>query len=159
MVYHLTLRKFAMHQKIEDVWSNFCSFIDDCVRPDEVAILLAYNNGSCDLKWLWKLTQAPNLTMNIPLQLQFFLDLLQVIQNYKSCPLHPEKTKLESCNLKSIYRFVSGKALRRAHDSLNNVKAQTHIDGSFVINDIFTKHKQNEMRKKWNLQNQFTCLG
>ena len=35
-----------------------CKWIEDHIMSDEVCILVAYNGQNCDMKWLWKLTQA-----------------------------------------------------------------------------------------------------
>jgi hypothetical protein len=37
---------------------NFCA--------DDVGILVSYNGETCDLKWLWKITQALRSTLSVP---------------------------------------------------------------------------------------------
>ncbi len=133
--------KIQNASSIEEVWGEFCSFINRRIKSNEIGILVAYNGETCDLKWLWKLTQAPTSTMIIPPKLKCFIDPLRVIKHYKSCPLHPEKTKLESSSLESIYKFVSGKDFEGAHDSLNDVKAQTVVVGSKLFVDFVDKTK------------------
>ena len=44
--------------KIDVVWRDFCKWIEENINADKVGILMAYNGQNCDMKWLWKLTQA-----------------------------------------------------------------------------------------------------
>ncbi len=145
---------------IEVVWGNFCDFISRRIQASEIGILIAYNGESCDLKWLWRLTQAPLSTLSIPSPLKFFMDPLRVIQQYKSCEFHPNNSKLSSLSLKSVYSHITGTQLDGAHNSLNDVKAQSIIVSSckFVdyinktksittIYEIFSKRAQSEMKK------------
>ena len=55
---------------------------------DDVGILVAYNNKTCDLKWLWKITQAPLSTLSFPSSIKFCLHPLKVISEYSGCRLH-----------------------------------------------------------------------
>ncbi len=65
---------------IEVVWGDFCDFISRCIQASEIGILIAYNGESWELKWLWRLTQAPLSTLSIPSSLKFFMDPLWIIQ-------------------------------------------------------------------------------
>ncbi len=145
---------------IEDVWGSFCKFMDQRVCDNEVAILVAYNGESCNLKWLWKLTNTPNSSMAMPLKCKFFIDPLKIIKCYKSCFLHLLRAKLELSNLQSIYKYVTGQDLVGFHDDIVNCKAQTTMVGSdlffsfinktksmYPIDEIFSKHEQSEMQK------------
>ena len=60
---------------ITEVWSNFNKWISDNTRPDNKIVLVAWNGKSCDLKWLWKLTQAPRSTLSMHTNIQYFIDL------------------------------------------------------------------------------------
>ena len=54
--------------------------------------MLAYNGETCDLKWIWRLTQAPGLPYGMPQKLKYFLNPLRVIKNYKGCKLNLVKS-------------------------------------------------------------------
>jgi hypothetical protein len=45
------------------VWPEFQRWFFSIVSPAEMVVLVAWNGKKCDLKWLWRLTQAPNLQM------------------------------------------------------------------------------------------------
>ncbi len=142
------------------VWQEFCEFIRARVSSDESCVLVAYNGETCDMKWIYKLVQAPNTSLSFPRQIKFFMDPLKMIKHYKSCPLHPSKSKLESLRLDIIYRFVTGTELQGAHNSLNDVRAQTTIVTSnklrnFIdksisvssIDDIFSRQEKADILK------------
>jgi hypothetical protein len=67
------------------VWTNFCSWIDCHVRTHEKCILCAYRGETCDMRWIWKHCLAPRSQLNIPPQIVYFMDPLEVIKVYK-CP-------------------------------------------------------------------------
>ena len=105
------------------------------VLPDEKIVLVAYNGETCDLKWVWKMTQAPHSQLTLPLQIEYFLDPLRVIRNYKGCKLNPCKSKLDSLELGIVWKYINaGRNLNGAHDSLVDAKAQTYVlvDKSFA---------------------------
>ena len=93
----------------------------------EIVILVAWNGENCDLKWLWKITQAPRSRLSFPPQIQFFVDPYCVITSFKLCPLHKSKSKLEGYDLGSVWKYIKGQNLNGAHNSLIYVKAQTDI--------------------------------
>ena len=147
--------------RFDIVWSNFCSWISRHIRNDETCILVAYNGATCDLRWIWKHLQAPRTTLSMPPCIKFFLDPLKTIQSYKSCPLHPSKSKLESLELGCVWKHIKGSNLNGAYDSLVDVKAQTDvvIHSSFhkfidraqsirLVADIFSKNEQSKMAKR-----------
>ena len=153
--------KIMEADEINLVWHNFVEYICRHVEPNEKCILVAYNGETCDLKWLWKLTQAPNSPLSVPPQMEFFMDPLHVIKSYKSCPFHPTKSKLDSLELGCVWKFVTGENLNNAHDSLIDAKAQTDIVTSnhfipFIdktksirnIDEIFSKRDTLDMIKK-----------
>ena len=78
------------------VWTHFCDWIARHVGPDEKCILIAYRGETCDMRWIWKHTQAPRSQLCIPPQIVYFMDPLEVINNYTTCPYHPKRSKLES---------------------------------------------------------------
>ena len=55
------------------VWRQFEFWIGGIVSPDETVILVAYNGATCDMKWLWRLTHAPNSPYNMPPPIKFFM--------------------------------------------------------------------------------------
>ena len=59
---------------IKEVWGSFKSWIDNNIRSDEVGVIVAYNGAGCDMKWLWRLCQAPNATQVMPDRLRFYMD-------------------------------------------------------------------------------------
>ena len=50
---------------IEIFWQKFGEFINRNMRATDTSIIVAYNCGTCGLKWLWKLTQVPKYTLSI----------------------------------------------------------------------------------------------
>ena len=158
---HPTHPKILAAQKIGDVWSDFCYWVHNNLKEDEVAIIVAWNGLACDMKAIWKLTQAPRSILNIPAKVKYFLDPYRVISSYKMCQLHPTKSKLPSLSLGVVWKHLNGANLNGAHDSLVDVKAQSDIitHGDFVpyidrtqsiqeITDIFTKTQESEWKKK-----------
>ena len=51
--------RITQADKISVVWRDFCHWLETHTAADEVGIIVAYNGQNCDMKWLWKLTQAP----------------------------------------------------------------------------------------------------
>ena len=90
-------------------------------------MLVAYNGATCDLKWLWRMIQAPHSQLALPAQIKYFLDPLRVIKNYKGCKLHPSKSKLDSLELGCVWKHLNGRNLNGAHNSLVDAKAQSDI--------------------------------
>jgi hypothetical protein len=89
------------------VWVQFCDWVSRHVRHDEKCILVAYRGETCDLRWIWKHTQAPRSQLSMPPQFYYFMDPLEVIQNYKGCKFHPTKSKLESLELGCVWKFIT----------------------------------------------------
>jgi hypothetical protein len=143
------------------VWGYFCNWISEHVGANEKCILAAYRGETCDMRWIWKHTQAPRSQLRIPEQIKYFMDPLEVINSYKTCPYHPAKSKLESLELGCVWKYNTGNNLNGAHDSLVDAKAQTDIIihkhfQSFIdrtksfrlVADIFSRAEQREMVKK-----------
>ena len=113
---------------IDNVWSQFKTWINRHVAMSETIILVAWNGENCDLKWLWRITQAPRSRLSFPPQIKYFMDPYRVITSFKSCPLNKSKSKLDGYDLGSVWKFVNdGRNLNGAHNSLVDVKAQTDI--------------------------------
>ncbi len=144
------------------VWPEFQRWFWSIVSPSETVVLVAWNGEACDLKWLWRLTQAPNARYSLPENIKFFIDPYRVIEKYKSCGFNKTKSKIEAYELGVVWKYANnGTNLSGAHDSLVDVKAQTDIlvHGSFVpfidrsssiqpIDEIFSRTVQNEWHKE-----------
>ena len=158
---HSTHPNIVEASDMATVWAQFRTWIDEILLPGEVIVVVAYNGASCDLKWLWTLTQAPDSPFDLPDSFGYFLDPYRVIAKMSSCKLNPEKSKLDSLLLGVVWKYINdGENLNGAHDSLVDVKAQTDIlvhpyfvpfiDWSIsikLISEIFTKTEQNNMKK------------
>ena len=145
------------------VWGQFETWIKESVLGDEVVILVAYNGETCDMKWLWSLTQAPRSPHNMPEAIQFFMDPLKVVRNYKRHPLHKAQLdgSLASLELGCVWTYLHGSNFNGAHDSLVDAKAQADVivHQKFIpfidrsksvqeVSEIFSKTQRSEWRKK-----------
>jgi hypothetical protein len=90
---------------IDHVLGQFKTWLNRHVGISETIILVAWNMKTCDLKWLWKFMQAPWSRLSFPPQIQFFIDLYQVITGFMSCPLHKSKSKLKGYDLGSVWKY------------------------------------------------------
>ena len=111
------------------VWERFCRWVDSKVPEGDVATLVAWNGEHCDMKELWKLTQAPNSSCHMPPQLQYFLDPYRVISHYTKCPINKKISKIESYSLGEVWKYLDPQKrnLNGAHNSLIDVIAQGEI--------------------------------
>ena len=149
--------------RMESVWGQFLLWFYSTINKDEVAVLVAYNGETCDLKWLWKLTQAPRSPYALPSEMKYFLDPLKVIKHFKGCKFNPQHSKLDSLELGMVWKHMNGGGinLNGAHDSLVDAKAQSDIivHPSFVpylnksasideITEIFSRTKIREWKKE-----------
>ncbi len=128
----------------------------------ETISLVAWNGGACDLKLLWRLTQAPNSQYFGPANVRYFINPCRVIAKYKLCKLNKTKTKTQGHALGVVWSYIhGGECLGNVHDSIVNAKAQTDvfIEARFVplincfnsfqlIFDMFSKTQHNEWRKE-----------
>ena len=96
---HSTHPNIVEASDMATIWAQFCTWIDNILFPGEVIVVVAYNGETRDLKWLWTLTQAPDAPLNLPDSFKYFLDPYRVISKMKTCPLHREKSKLDSLSL------------------------------------------------------------
>ncbi len=144
-----------------EVWRNFEAWVDRVVPDGEVAIMVAWNGETCDLKWFWEMTQAPYSPYHMPPKLKYFIDPYDMIKKYTSIPVHPKHSKIESLELGSVWKYLFGRNLNGAHNSLNDAKAQTDImihkdvipfinrtNTIKLITDIFSKKQQDDWKKK-----------
>ena len=109
------------------VWSRFLAWIESNTERDEIIILVAYNGEKCDLKWIWRLTQAPRSSYTMPSKIKYFIDPYNVVTHYASCKLIRSKSKLDSYELGIVWKYLNKVNLNGAHDSLVDTKAQTDI--------------------------------
>lgn len=146
---------------IAEVWADFVVWIADNVPNNEVATLVAWNGATCDMKAIWKLTQAPGSNLSLPNNIRFYIDPYRGIDRYTGCPLHPKKSKLDSLSLGVVWKHIKGANLNGAHNSLTDAKAQMDVllSEQFIpfvnrtntvqlIDDIFSKSQQAEYKKE-----------
>jgi hypothetical protein len=143
------------------VWPEFQHWFHSIVSLAETVALVAWNGEACDLKWLWRLTQAPNSMYSLPGNIKYFIDPYHVIEKYKSCAFNKAKSKIKAYKLGVVWKYANnGTNLSGAHNSLIDVKAQTDIlihcsfvpfiDCSFSIQPIdkkISRTLQNEWKK------------
>ncbi len=128
----------------------------------DTIFLVAWNGGTCDLKWLWRLTQAPNSQYSWPANVRYFIDPCRVTAKYKLCALNKKRSKTQGHTLGVVWSYThGGQCLENETDSIVDAKAQTDvlIDPRFVpfincsnsiqlISEMFSKTQQNEWRKE-----------
>ena len=155
------------HEKIRDaddiatVWNQFYEFIKSNIGRQQVGVLVAWNGVTCDMRWIYKLRQAPNSIFQLPTNIKYFMDPMSVIREYKGCKLNKKHSKIESYELGVVWSFIKKCNLNGAHDSLVDVKAQTDIviHPEFLkyinktktyrtIENIFSASEQSKLRKK-----------
>ena len=100
----------------------------------------------CDLKWLWKVTQAPLSALHLSSKIKYFIEPYRVIKKYKEGGLHPSNSKIESLELGVVWTFISKRNFNKKHNSLEDVRAQTdvithdqfvrYIDTGFAVQDV-----------------------
>jgi len=82
-IHHEDERIVSAHN-IDNVRSQFKTWLIRHVAMSETIILVAWNGENCDLKWLWRITQVPRSCLSFPPQIQYFMDLYRVISSFKS---------------------------------------------------------------------------
>lgn len=131
-VHHLT----ASHPSIVDtdnihkVWGRFVDWTNRKVGVDETGILVAYHGEACNLKRIWRLTQAPGSSLAMPDKMKLFLDPELIMWSKKLCKLHPSKSKTAGTALSTVWSYIHTNGLlddQHWHASLVNVRAQTGI--------------------------------
>ncbi len=110
------------------VWPQFLLWVSEHTLPTETFILITWNGGACDLKWLWQLAQAPNSQYSWPSNVRYVVDPWCVITKYKSCQLNESKSKTHGHALGIVWSFINnGRSLEDAHNSIIDSKAQTNV--------------------------------
>jgi hypothetical protein len=126
-----------------------------------VILVVAWKGESCNLKWLWKITQqAPGSCCFLPPQIKYFIDPYWVVSYFKTCPMNKTKSKIDLYNVESIWKFISNTNLNGSYNSLVDSKDQTNIflHKNFVpfidcthtvqpIDAIFSSTQQNKWKK------------
>ena len=92
--------------EIDVVWKKFCEFIGRHIGRDQKGVLVAWNGQSCDLRWIYKLFQAPRSVLSLPVNLVFFMDPSVVIKHYASCKLNAKLSKIESYELGTVWKYI-----------------------------------------------------
>ena len=59
---------------INDVWIDFCSYLDRHIANDKRGVIVAWNGASCDMEWLYRITQSPHATLSFPDRIKYFID-------------------------------------------------------------------------------------
>ena len=122
--------------EIRVVWAKFMIWFNTLAADVPAVILVTWNGERCNLKWLWKICQAPNSLCSVPNKLQYFMDPYKVITSYKSCQIHPDKSWLESLSCGGVFHFLyPDEPLEGLHNSLVDCKLQTDI----IIHPMFVK--------------------
>ena len=70
------------------VWGRFIAFLDKFIGMKERAILVAWNGASCNLEWIFCLTQADRATLTLPPRVKYFLDPYRGTESTKGCKLN-----------------------------------------------------------------------
>ena len=133
------------------------------VNTSETVVLVAWNGETCDLKWLWKITQAPGSNCSLPQQIKFFIDPFREVGYFKTCPINKTKSKIKSYDVGSVWKFILNANLNGAHDSLIDAKAQTTSLSISILVPLsikstqcsrsmhfFLPHNKMSGRKQWN---------
>ena len=102
-------------------------YLNKHIGTEERGVLVAWNGASCDLEWIYRLTQSPSAKLSLSPRVQYFLDPYHSINKTTSCGFNKKKSKLDLLCLGNVYEFMSGEAMENAHCSLADAKAQTEI--------------------------------
>jgi len=96
------------------VWPEFQRWFFSLVSPAEMVVLVACLGKTYELKWLWRLTQAPNSRYSLPENIKYFLDPYRVIEKYKTCTFNKTKSKIEAYELGVVWKYANnGSNLRQ----------------------------------------------
>ena len=108
---------------IDIVWQQFGDWINQQIPDGKYGIVVAWNGATCDLKWIWKLTQAPFSRCSMPTKLKYFMDPYRVIDAYSSCPINKKKSKLDSYELGCVWKYLDSE-----HNNLNGAHLSGQVD-------------------------------
>ena len=111
------------------LWSHFHDFISEYLLNNEKCILIAHNRKTSGLKWIWCHAKAPGPNLSMPEGFIYFIDPMKTNWLYKSCQLHPSKSKRDSLELGYMWKYITRNILNGTYDSFVDAKAQTEIVG------------------------------
>ena len=86
---------------IDKVWKEWKEYVEGHLTGGKVGCIVAWGGKSCDCEWLFKTTVGNfyGSGYEMPNNCPYFMDPRKVINNYKSCELHPSKSGvLGLCN-------------------------------------------------------------
>jgi hypothetical protein len=101
-----TDRHITNADSFDVVWKKFVEWFNEMTRQYAAVIFVAWNGEKCYMKWMWRLTQAPNANYHLPEKLRYFIDPYRVIDKYTSCSINQTKSHLDSLSLSSVYQFL-----------------------------------------------------
>jgi len=114
------------------------------------------------MRWIYKVTQAPNTILSRTDEIQYFLDPLKVIFQYRSCKLNKSKSFIESYSLGVVWKYIKGRPLEGARNSLVDANLPTDIvlhkdfinyidklNSVRTIDSIIMKKQQNKPPNSW----------
>ena len=119
--------------------NRFAIFLNKHIGTNERAILVAWNGASCDLDWIYRLTQVPQSKLSLPQRVKYFLDPYKAIDKCVGCRLNTKHSGLKSYSLSSVYEYVCKCSLSNAHCSLIDAKAQVKVILSKEFRTIWRK--------------------
>ena len=81
---------------------------------------------TCDAEWIFKVVEEKYRgELHYPKNCDYFMDPRNIIQHYKSCPLHQSKSNVKGYGLAEMWCFVTQKNdLEVAHPSIVDARAQ-----------------------------------
>jgi hypothetical protein len=91
------------------VWPQFLSWLAEHSSAAEPIFLVAWNGGTCNLKWHSRLTQVPNSQYSWPENVRYFIDPCHVVAKYKSCTLNEMKSKTQGHALGVMWSYIHDK--------------------------------------------------
>ena len=100
-------RRIINAGNMRTVWPEFQRWFFSLVLPAEMVVPIACLGKTYDLKWLWRLTQAPNLRYSLPENIKYFLDPYRVIEKYKTCTFNKTKSKIEAYELGVVWKYAN----------------------------------------------------
>jgi hypothetical protein len=87
-------KRITSANNIETVWQQFNSWFYWEVDTSETVSLVTWNGESCDLRWLWKITQAPGSCCFLPPQIKYFINPYRVVSYFKTCLMKKTKSMI-----------------------------------------------------------------
>ena len=119
-------------QGISMVYHNVERWVERDTAHDRVVVLVVYHSESCNIKWIWIITQAKTerSTVSLPDNTKLFLNQRNIISRKKSFKFRPSKSKTGGLLFGTIWNcinpgsFLEGQSWRK---NMFGVKAQTDI--------------------------------